>query len=372
MMADQRIVKLAKLLVNYSLSIKKGDRVLIEGLDITSPLVKEVYREAIKNGAYVDTHVALEGLSEVFYKEASNEQLDYVKPLNKFMMENYDVLLSLWGGYNEKELTNIDPEKMKRHVTANREINIRFLERMSTDLRWCGTQFPTHASAQEGNMSLEEYEDFVYNAGLLYKDDPVAEWKEISKNQDLICKYLNAKKQLHIKSKDTDLNMSVEGRNWVNCDGHLNFPDGEVFTTPVEDSVEGHIRFSYPGIYMGKEIEDIRLEFKGGKVVNAIASKGQDLLIALLDTDEGSRRLGEIAVGTNYGIQKFTKNMLFDEKIGGTVHAAIGGSPGESGGKNQSGIHWDMLCNMKENGEIFADGELFYKDGQFLFDVIKM
>jgi aminopeptidase len=152
----------------------------------------------------------------------------------------------------------------------------------------------------------------------------------------------------------------------MNCDCKLNVPDGEVFTTPIENSVEGHIRFSYPGIFNSKEIEDIRLEFKEGKVVKASAAKGEDLLLALLDTDEGARILGEFAIGTNYGIQKFTKNMLFDEKIGGTIHAAIGAVPMETGGTNQSGIHWDMLCNMREGGEIYADGELIYKDGRFI------
>ncbi|MDF2673755.1 MAG: peptidase, partial [Clostridiales bacterium] len=366
-MADQRVVKMAKLLVDYSLNVEKGDYLSIEASDVSAPLIREVYREAIRKGSYVDVNVNLPGISEIFYKEASDEQLTYVKPINKFAVENYTKILSIWGGHNLKTLSNVDPTKMQKRSTANREINIKFMEKMMKgELGWCGTQFPTHSDAQEANMSLEEYEDFVYGAILLDREDPVAEWRAISKRQDDICKYLEGKKNIHVISKDTDLRMRVEGRRWINCDCKLNVPDGEVFTTPIENSVEGHIRFSYPGIYNGKEIEDIRLEFKEGKVVNASAAKGDDLLLALLDTDEGSRILGEFAIGTNYGIQKFTKNMLFDEKIGGTIHAAIGSVPMATGGTNQSGIHWDMLCNMKDGGEIYADGELIYKDGRFV------
>jgi len=365
-MADQRIVKLAKVLVEYSLEIRKGDYFLIEGYDITQPLVKEVYREAIKKGAHVETRIYIPGLQEIFLKQASDEQLEYVSPYQKFLADNYDAILTIWGGYNEKALSNIDSRRIQKRSTATREVTIKLMNRIGKDLRWCGTQFPTHASAQEANMSLEEYEDFVYSAGFIDKEDPVKEWEKLSEKQEKICRYLETKKTLHIQSKDTDLKMSIEGRKWINCNGKENFPDGEVFTTPVEDTVEGYIRFSFPGIYMGKEIEDIQLEFEKGRVVKAKAAKGEDLLLALLDTDEGSRFLGEIAIGMNYGIQKFTKNILFDEKIGGTVHAAIGAAPKETGGKNDSGIHWDMLCDMKDGGKIFADGELFYKDGRFL------
>ncbi|WP_202710204.1 aminopeptidase [Sporosalibacterium faouarense] len=368
-MADLRIKKLAELLVNYSLRIKKGDYLLIEGSDITQPLVKEVYREAIKKGANVDTNIFIEDLLKIFFDNASEDQLKFVNPYTKFSSERYDAILTLWGGYNEKALSNVDPNKMKMRSGVMKDVYVKFGERIANgDLKWCGTQFPTHASAQEGSMSLEEYEDFVYDSMLLNEESPIDQWKRISKEQERICEFLNTKKTLHIKSKDTDLRMNIEGRKWINCDGKENFPDGEVFTTPVEDSVEGHIRFSFPAIYNGKEVEDVRLEFKEGKVVDATAVKGEDLLLALIDTDEGSKRLGEIAIGTNYGIQKFTKNILFDEKIGGTIHAALGDGPKETGSKNESGIHWDMICDMKTDSEIYADGELIYKDGKFTVD----
>lgn len=366
-MADQRVVKFAKLLVNYSMGIRKGDRLVINAADLAAPLIREVYREAMRNGAHIDTQVGIPGIAEIFYNEASDEQLEYVDPMRNFAMDHYNARLTIMGGHNLKNLSNVDPGKMRKFSVANRELNVKFMEKLqSGELRWCGTQFPTHSNAQEANMSLEEYEDFVYGAILLDREDPVKEWLEISKKQEEICKYLEGKKTLHVKSKDTDLTMSIEGRRWINCDAKLNVPDGEVFTTPHEDSVNGTIRFSFPGIFNGKEIEDIRLEFENGKVVRASAEKGEELLNALLDTDEGARILGEFAIGTNYGIKKFTKNMLFDEKIGGTIHAAIGAVPMDTGGTNMSSLHWDMLCDMRDGGEIYADGELIYKNGEFL------
>lgn len=371
-MADARVVKHAKILVNYSLRIKKGDYLLIQGSDVATELIREVYREAIKQGAHVDVMTKIPGVDEIFYKEASEEQLEFVSPFEEFMSKHYDAMLTIMGGHNTKTLTNIDSEKIQKRSIARREVWVRFINRMEKDLRWCGTAHPTYSGAQDANMSLEDYEDFVYGACLIEEEDPVSKWREQSVKQEKICSYLNTKKTLHIKSKDTDLRMKIEGRKWINCDGMLNFPDGEVYTTPLEDSVEGTIRFSYPGIFRGREIEDITLEFKNGKVVNASAVKGEDLLKSLIETDEGAKILGEIAIGTNYGIDTFTKNMLFDEKIGGTIHAALGSAPKNTGGKNESGIHWDLLCDLKVGGEIYADDELIYKDGKFVAKIEKL
>lgn len=371
-MRDIRLQKLAHLIINYSLAIKKGEYLQIAGSVTTEPLLKELYREALKVGAYPEITASLEGISEILLKEGNDDQLQFVSPLNMTIAEKYDATIHLLGGVNTKELAGVDPQRIVARRRGLKEIvEIKNKREANGEYRWCLTQFPTHSDAQEGNMSLEEYEDFVFKAGLLDKDDPTAEWLRISEEQDKVVKYLDKKKTLRIVSKDTDLRMSIEGRKWINCDGKVNFPDGEVFTGPVEDSVEGHIRFSFPGIYAGKEIEDIRLTFEKGKVVKAEAAKGEELLLALLDTDAGSRTLGEIAIGTNYGIQKFTRNMLFDEKIGGTVHAAVGAAYPSTGAKNESSIHWDMLCDMRDGGKIYADGELFYENGNFLFDVIE-
>ncbi len=371
-MRDIRLQKLAHLIINYSLDIKKGEYLQINGSVVTEPLLKELYREALKVGAYPEITTFLEGVSEMLLKEGNDEQLKFVSPLNKTMAEKYDATIHLLGGLNTKELAGVDPQRIVARRRGLKEIvDIKQKREANGEYRWCLTQFPTHSDAQEGNMSLEEYEDFVFKAGLIDKDDPTSEWKRISEEQEKVVKYLDKKKEIRIVSKDTDLRMSTEGRKWINCDGKVNFPDGEVFTGPVEDSVEGHIRFSFPGIYAGKEIEDIRLTFEKGKVVKAEAAKGEELLHALLDTDAGSRILGEIAIGTNYGIQQFTRNMLFDEKIGGTVHAAIGAAYPSTNAKNESTIHWDMLCDMRDGGKIYADGELFYENGKFLFEVIE-
>ena len=364
---DNRIKKHAEVLLKYSLNLKKGEKMVIVGDVVTLPLIKESYRLAVEMGALPQVMINSEELKEILLKRGSEEQIKYVPVSVKKAFETVDVVLSFFGGTNTRMLSNVNPEKLKLSAQGSSEITKIFFERVAKkELRWCGTMFPNQASAQEANMSVSEYEDFVYGAGYIDREDPVAEWKEIEKKQETICKILDGKKHLRIISRDTDLKMSIEGRKWVNCCGRVNFPDGEVFTGPVEDSVEGHIRFSFPGIYGGREIEDIQLTFERGKVIKAMAAKGQELLEQLLETDKGARYVGEIAAGTNNNIKKFTKHMLFDEKIGGTVHLAIGRSIPESLGKNQSAIHWDMLCDMKKGGEIFADGELVYKDGKFL------
>ncbi len=364
---DNRIKKHAEVLFKYSLDIKKGEKIVIVGDVVTLPLIKESYRLAVEMGALPQVLINSEELKEILLKRGSEEQIKYVPDSVKKAFETVDVVLSFFGGTNTRMLSNVNPEKLKLEAQGSSEIKKIFFERVAKkELRWCVTMFPNQANAQEAGMSISEYEDFVYGACYIDRKDPIAEWKEIEKKQECICKILDGKKHLRIVSRDTDLKMSIEGRKWVNCCGRANFPDGEVFTGPVEDSVEGHIRFSFPGIYGGREIEDIQLTFERGKVVKATATKGQKLLEQLLETDKGARYVGEIAAGTNYNIKKFTKDMLFDEKIGGTVHLAIGRSIPESLGKNQSAIHWDMLCDMKKGGKIYADGELVYKDGKFL------
>jgi aminopeptidase len=232
--------------------------------------------------------------------------------------------------------------------------------------RWGGLPYPVDAMAQEAEMALPEYEDFVYSSCLVDREDPVAEWKKVRVEQQKVCDFLNKVSKIRVVGEDTDLSYSVKDRKWINCCGEKNMPDGEVFTAPVEDSVNGSIRFTFPGLFYGREIEDIRLSFKDGRVVKASAAKGDELLQQLLKID-GADRLGEAAIGTNYGISRFTKHMLFDEKMGGTVHMALGLNPiPETGGLNKSALHWDILKDMKKGGEIYADDKLFYKDGKFL------
>ncbi len=366
-MINPLLEKYAKVLVNYSLSIKKGDSLVIQGNMVSEPLFKAVYKEAIIAGAHPIVMGNFQGQDDIFYKHASEEQLNYQSPFQRHFIENVDARIYILGNYNTKSLTNIDPQKMSKRSLANKDIMEISMNRAAAgDLRWNICQFPTLADAQEASMSLEDYEKFVFKACHLDKEDPVAYWKEFGNRLDEIANYLNDISEIHFKSEDTDIKCKVKDRTWVADKGKENYPGGEVFTGPIEDSVEGHIRFSFPGIYQGKEIEDIRFTFEKGKVIKASAAKGEDLLQTLLETDQGARYVGEVAIGCNTGIDKFSRNMLFDEKIGGTIHLAIGRSYPETGGENVSSIHWDMLCDMKKGGEIFADGKMIYQNGEFL------
>jgi len=365
-MADTRIKKYAETLINYSLEVEKGNLVVIQGYEVAYPLIEACYREVVKAGAH--PYVVLKhDLNEILLKEGSNEQLSYISPLSEELVKKVDRLLNIGGGNNTKYMSNIDPKKISAYNKAHGKISKIQMDRAAKgQMKWSLCMYPTQSSAQEAGMSLREYEDFIFDACLLNDEEPIASWKKIRDNQQNIVDYLNNKKHLKIVADETEVEMSIKNRIWMNSDGHNNFPSGEVYTGPVEDTVNGTIRFSFPGIYSGQEIEDIRLTFEKGKVVEAKASKGQKLLDALLDTDDGAKMVGEVAIGTNYNIKKFTKNMLFDEKIGGTIHLALGKSYPQSGGKNVSAIHWDMLCDMRKGGEIYADGELFYKDGKLI------
>lgn len=364
-MVDPRIEKLAKLCVHYSVNLKPKEKVLIQGHPSAFPLINEIYKECLLSDAYPLTYGNLD-LTYTFYKYAKEHQLKFVSPFEKFLAENIDVTIRVYCDPNPKKLTNITPEKVKTHAAARKELMEIFNKRTSEGkLRWTLLPYPIRAQAQEASMSLTEYEDFVYASCLVDKEDPIAEWKKIHQRQEKICEFLNKVNEIHITGEDTDLTFNVKGRKWINCSGEENMPDGEVFTAPIENSANGTIRFTFPGIVAGREVEDIKLTFKDGKVVDASAVKGNELLQQILKI-EGANRIGEAAIGTNYAITRFTKNMLFDEKMGGTIHIALGNSYPESGGLNKSAIHWDILKDMKKDGEIYADNELFYKNGKFL------
>ncbi len=367
-MRDPRIDKLANVLVTYSTAVKPGDKVMIGGSIIGAPLVTALYEEVIKAGGH--PHVALrpDECQEILLHDGSDEQLQFADPISQFAIENIDVRIAYWGSNNTKALSKSDPTKQGLVSQGRKQFMSTFMTRAaSKELRWTGTQFPCHASAQDAEMSLTQYEDFVFGAGLLHLDDPAAAWREISERQQRLVDFLNAKSELRFVSPNgTDLTLAIAGRNWLNCDGHENFPDGEVFTGPIEDATEGVVNYSFPAVHGGREAHDIRLKFKNGKVVEASASKGEEFLMAMLDQDAGARILGEIAIGTNYSIQNYSKNTLFDEKIGGTFHAAVGAAYPESGGTNESGLHWDMVCDLRDGGQIFVDGELISENGRFL------
>ena len=364
-MPDPRVAKLAQVLVRYSLDLQPGELFRLRTSPLADELNLEVYKEAIKAGAHITIQNSIPGTSQIFYKYASDNQLEHVSPVRKLILETFDASLYIEGEHNTRELSGIDPARMSKVSKANADLSQTFLERAArNEVKWTLTVYPTPAMAQEADMSLADYQDFVYGAGMLHLDDPVAFWKNEGIRQREIIQWLEGHNEIILKGSNVDLTFSTQGRTFEPADGKYNFPDGEIFTSPVEDSANGYIRFSYPAIYGGQEIEDIELWFENGKVVKEQASKNADLLTKMLDTDEGARYLGEWGIGTNYGIQRFTKNMLFDEKIGGTIHLAVGSGYPETGSENKSGIHWDMLCDMSD-AEIHADGELFYKDGKF-------
>ncbi|MDD3803805.1 MAG: aminopeptidase [bacterium] len=373
MLLDSRISKWAKTLVNYSVSVKPADKVMIRASYAAMPLVKELYREILKAGGQPDFRIIESELSEIFLKEGSDEQIMFVSPAEEYVIENYDAFITIGGENNLKSLSSVSSAKLKTSMVSRSKLNAIYFDRASKGkLKWVITHYPTHSSAQESGMSSGDFEDFVMRACYLDKDNPVAEWNRVSAMQERIIDFLKTKKNFRYVSRDTDLSFSTEGRIWINSDGRHNFPSGEVFTSPIETSINGKVRFTYPAIYSGKEIEDISMEFKDGEIVSARAKRNDELLQTVLSVDEGAKHVGEAAIGTNYGIDRFVKNMLFDEKIGGTIHIAIGNGFEEAGGRNKSAIHWDMLCDMKEQGEIYGDNELFYKNGKFLIKGVEL
>ena len=367
-MRDPRLEKLADVIVNYSTGVKRGQLVRISSPSVAAPLVVELYRKVVAAGAHPMVRMSPDELSEIFLKTAGEEQLKFVNPVALFEVEKIDASIGVWADENTKSLTNVDPKRMGLSEAARKPLMEVFMRRAAEGgLKWCGTQFPTQASAQDAEMSLSEYEDFVFSAGLLDRPDPVAAWKAVSERQQRLADFLNGKSDYRVVAANgTDVRMSVAGRTWINCDGHENFPDGEVFSGPVLDSVNGQINFSFPAVHHGREVQGVKLRFKDGKVVDASAAKGQDFLFSMLDMDGGSRFLGECAIGTNYSIRQYTRNTLFDEKIGGTVHFALGAGYPETGNKNESGLHWDMVVDLRHGGFVEIEGVKVNVDGKFM------
>jgi aminopeptidase len=366
-MHDPRIEKLADMLVNYSIGIKSGDRAIIEANELARPLVAEIYKKVLQNGGFPFLSLNFTGWDEILLEYGSSEQIEYVHAPLKLVYETYNTDFYIQSDANTKRLTNISPDRIVKYRQGRRALLDNFYDRAARgEMRWVYTLFPTLAHAQEAEMSLDEYTDFVFNGCMPDQNDPVAYWRKVSDQQGKIVNWLKGKKQVHVIGPETDLTLSIEGRQFISCASNINVPDGEIFCGPVENSINGHVLFSYPAIYSGKEVTNVRLWFENGKVVKASADKNEDHLLAILDTDEGSRFVGEFAIGTNEGIQKFTGEILFDEKIGGSFHMAVGSSYPESGGLNKSAIHWDMICDLRKGGEITVDGITLHKNGKFV------
>ena len=366
-MLNTRIARLADLLVRYSVAVKRGDKVLINGSSLAEPLLLEVYASVLRCGGHPMMNVILPDIDEILYKYASEDQLSFVPEPIKLGIETYDAAISISGSSNTKNLHGVDDHKLDLFSESRRSLHRAFMSRAAAgELRWTTTLYPTNAYAQDAEMSLYEYEDFVYGACLPDLNDPVGYWQTLSVRHSKIVDWLQGRKTVKVLGPNTSLAMRIDDRVFINCDGHKNMPDGEIFTGPVEDSVTGYVSLTYPAILQGKEVTGIRLEFKDGKIVNASADKNKHFLDSMLNIDEGACRLGEFGIGTNEGIRHYTRQILFDEKMAGSFHIALGSGYPESGSRNQSSIHWDMVSDLREGGEIRVDDLLLYKNGQFV------
>ena len=373
-MADSRVAKFAKVLVEHSARVVPGDRILLEGTTAAEPLLRELYIQILEKGGHPHLMMTIPGLmpfsqDELFLTYAKDTQLDFVPTFYKLAYEQFEGRIRIHSATNTKGTTNIDPAKLQRRGKATSVITeAQFRRGADGSFKWVTTLYPTDGYAQDANMSLSESEDFVFGAVHANEDDPVAFWRSVEGKQQSAVDYMKGKSQVILRGPNVDLTLSVKGRTFLNSFGTFNMPDGEIYTGPVEDSVNGWVKFTYPANYGGTSVEGAELIFSNGRVTTAKADKNQEFLLKTLDIDAGARTLGEFAIGTNFDIQRFTGNILFDEKIGGSFHMALGAGYPETGAKNKSAIHWDMICDMRTDSEILVDGELFYKNGQFVFD----
>ncbi|RLD06911.1 MAG: aminopeptidase [Chloroflexota bacterium] len=374
-MADHRVNNLAQTLVNYCVEVREKDLVGIIAQPLATPLVQEVVREVLRRGGYpylLPYKVPLptlgyEGLDKIIFEEANDDQLKHLDHYWETLNKDFDVRIFILSEFNTQGIKDIDPERIKIHKQANKPIFDTYFERMSSgDLRRVSTLFPTQAYADDAGMSLKDFEDYVYSVTFSDSDDPVGEWKKMKDEQQVLVDWLKGKKQVEVRGPHAELSLSIEGRTFINSDGKQNMPSGEIFTGPVEDSVNGWIRFTHPCILTGKEVSGVELHFEEGRVEKASAEKNEDFLLSMLDMDQGSRYLGEFAIGTNLRINRFIKKILYDEKIGGTIHMALGQGYPITGSLNKSAIHWDMICDMRDGGQIIVDDELFYDSGEFV------
>ncbi len=366
-MKDPRVERLADLVVDYSLGLGEGQVLRIDGFQAAAPLAVALYRSALEAGANPYTNLTLEGLRELLVEHGTDEQISYISPVQWKEIDTLDAVVTIWSESNTRSFTRADERRHSALIASQRRLANRRWERISEGrMRWCGTLHPTNAHAQDADMSLADYESFFFGACHADKQSPAAHWRELAGRLQTRAEELVSVRELRIVGPDTDLRVGVGGRTWIAADGHYNLPDGEVFTSPRETETEGEIRYTFPAIFQGREVEDIRLRFEGGVVVSAEASRGQAYLERLLELDPGARILGEVAFGLNYEIDRFTRNILLDEKIGGTMHFALGAGFRQAGGENSSALHWDMICDLREEGEVYADGELVWRAGAFL------
>jgi aminopeptidase len=366
-MRDSRADALARILVRYSTRVGKGDVCVIQSTTPAEVLVQAVYEEVLRAGGLPILQMSTEGAQAAFYELAADEQLDWVPPTSEWVAEKADARIAIMADVNSRELSRTNPKKQARVSKARQGLMETSMRRAAAgEHRWALTLFPTHAYASEAGMSLRAYEDFYYAACLATDGDPVTAWERQADEVKRLAEWIEGREEVRVTAPGTDITLGVAGRRWIPCYGEHNMPDGEFFTGPIEDSVNGEVSFSFPASYGGRTVSGVRLRFEAGKVVDASAEQGEELLLEMLDTDEGARRLGELGIGTNYGIATGTREILLDEKIGGTVHMAVGMSYPETGGSNSSAVHWDMVCDLRSGGALVVDGVELQRDGKFL------
>ncbi len=366
-MTDPRIHKFAQILVDHSARIQPGDRVLLESTFAAEPLVRELYALILQRGGYPHPLFTFPEEEKIFFTYANETQLDFIPTFKYLAYQEFESRIRIHSATDTRALSEIDPAKQARRQKAVSPILEAQMRRGAAgEFKWVTTLFPTEAYAREAGMSMQEYEDFVYRACFADRDDPVAAWKQVEKEQEHIVAWLKGRDTVTVQGPNVDLQLSIKGRRFMNSSGRFNMPDGEVFTGPVEDSANGWVRFTYPAIAGGRVVDGVELHFENGRVVKASATENEAYLLQMLETDPGARYLGEFAIGTNFQIDRFIGQILFDEKIGGTFHMALGAGYPETGSVNKSAIHWDMICDLRTDSEIRVDGDLLYRNGQFV------
>ncbi len=367
-MADPRLDKLASVLVRYSTCVQPGEQVALVAPPLAEPLVLAAYREVLLAGGHPIIHMEPDAEAEILLRHASAEQLALANPFEEWLVDSCDVVIYFLAPSNTRSLTRVDPARQGLLELGRKRRMVTFLHRAARgELRWSVAQMPCLAAAQEADLSLSEYEEFVYRACLLNLPDPIGAWYALSEKQQLLVNFLQNVSELRFRTPfGTDLTVSVAQRTWMNSDGRENLPDGEVFTGPLESATDGTLQLGYPALHKGREVAGMRLRFLAGRVVEASAAQGEEYLQGLLDLDGGARTLGEVALGCNYAITRPTRNTLFDEKIGGTFHVALGASYPATGGKNESSLHWDLVCDLRDGGIVEADGVVISRNGRFL------
>lgn len=365
-MNDPRVDNLASILVHYSIEAKPGDWVVIHADAPGLPLAHAAARQVVRTGSHCSLLVETDDLREILLTEGNPDQLGWLAPSERLIFDQADALIRITAADNTRALSQIDPGRQRLRDAARGALFETMRQRAAAgSLRWVLTEFPSHAYAQDACMSLSDWEDFVYSATFADQSDPIASCRAFYAEDDRRAQRLNGHREVLVSGPNVDLRLSIAGRTFVNSAGRHNAPDGEIYTGPVEDSATGWARFSYPAVTNGREVDDVELRFEGGQVVRASATRNEPFLHEMLATDAGARFLGEFAIGTNDRIQRFTRRILFDEKIGGTIHLALGSGYPETGSLNRSHLHWDFICDMRADSEIVMDGEVVYRNGRF-------